>query len=134
MRYTCSTLGLTLDGSKESSLCGAYLRLAPFAEVPAALRQLRAAGLKTVILSNGSRHSVQQVVAHSGLSESFDHLISVDEVRLFNPHPSIYQLAVDTLKLNKSEILFVSCNSWDATDAMLAAVSQRANLAVRQRF
>lgn len=117
LRYTCGTLGLALDSATESVLCNAYLRLTPFADVPAALLQLRAAGLKTAILSNGSRHSIQQVVVNSGLTTSFDHLISVDEVRLFKPHPKVYQLAMDTLQLDKNDILFVSCNSWDATGA-----------------
>lgn len=117
LRYTCGSLGLPLDAAAEAHLCGAYLQLAPFPDVPQALQQLRAAGLKTAILSNGSRHSIQQVVGNSGLAGAFDHLISVDEIRLFKPHPAVYQLAVETLGLAKPEILFVSCNSWDATGA-----------------
>lgn len=117
LRYTCGSLGLALDAAAETRLCNAYLHLNPFAEVPAALLRLRAAGLKTAILSNGSRHSVRTVVANAGLLDSFDHLISVDEVKLFKPHPNVYQLAVDTIKVNKAEILFVSSNAWDATGA-----------------
>ncbi len=117
LRYTCGSLGLALEPASEASLCNEYLRLAPFADVPEALQRLRAAGLKTAILSNGSRHSIGQVVANSGLAASFDHLISVDEVRQFKPHPEVYQLALDRLHLGKADILFVSCNSWDATGA-----------------
>jgi len=117
LRYTCGGLGLTLDADIETRLCNEYLRLTPFADVPDALLQLRAAGLKTAILSNGSRHSVRTVVGNSGLQDSFDYLISVDEIKLFKPHQKVYQLAIDTMKLDKSEILFVSSNSWDATGA-----------------
>lgn len=117
LRYTCGSLGLALDADGEAHLCSEYLSLTPFADVPQALQQLRAAGLKTAILSNGSRHSIRQVVGNSGLTNSFDHLISVDEVRLFKPHQKVYELAMDTLHLGESEILFVSCNSWDATGA-----------------
>lgn len=117
LRYTCGSLGLELDTDIETRLCNEYLRLTPFADVPDALAQLRAAGLKTAILSNGSRNSIRTVVANSGLTNAFDYLISVDEIKLFKPHPKVYQLGIDTMKLDKSEILFVSCNSWDATGA-----------------
>lgn len=117
LRYTCGSLGLALNADIETQLCNEYLRLNPFPDVPAALLQLRAAGLKTAILSNGSRHSVRTVVGNSGLQGSFDYLISVDEIKLFKPHPKVYQLAIDIMKLDKSEVLFVSSNSWDATGA-----------------
>lgn len=117
LRYTCGTLGLPLDATAETQLCEAYLRLAPYPEVPTALSQLRAAGFKLAILSNGSRHSIAQVVANSGLTESFDALVSVDEVRHFKPHPSVYALATSQLGITAEEILFVSSNAWDATGA-----------------
>jgi 2-haloacid dehalogenase len=117
LRYTCGTLQLTLDAANEKLLCDEYLRLAPYPEVPAALAQLKAAGFKLAILSNGSRHSIRQVVEHSGLSSSFDALLSVDELQRFKPHPSVYQLAVDSLGIPASDILFVSSNAWDATGA-----------------
>lgn len=117
LRYTCGTLKLTLDAANEKLLCDEYLQLSPYPEVPAALAQLKTAGYKLAILSNGSRHSIRQVVEHSGLSSSFDALFSVDELQRFKPHPSVYQLAVDGLGVPASDILFVSSNAWDATGA-----------------
>ena len=117
LRYTCGMLRLPLDAEVESSLCREYLHLSPYAEVGAALHALRAAGLKTAILSNGSRHSIREVVGNSGLADAFDHLLSVDEVRVFKPSPKVYSIATDAMGLDKDEILFVSCNAWDATGA-----------------
>lgn len=115
LRYTANHLGLELDEEGEAALCDAYLRLDAFPEVPAALAQLRA--LPLAILSNGSPNSIPKVVENSGLSEMFDQLISVEYVRTFKPHPSVYQLAVDRMGLAKEEMLFVSCNPWDASCA-----------------
>ena len=117
LRYTCGALHLTLDAANEKLLCDEYLQLSPYPEVPAALAQLKAAGFKLAILSNGSRHSIRQVVEHSGLTSSFNGLYSVDEVQRFKPHPSVYQLAVTGLGVPASDILFVSSNAWDATGA-----------------
>lgn len=117
LRYTCGMLKLTLDSSNENQLCEEYLRLAPYPEVPVALTQMRQAGFKLAILSNGSRHSIRQVVENAQLASSFDALISVDEVRRFKPHPSVYELATAHLGVPADAILFVSSNAWDATGA-----------------
>ena len=48
-----------------------------------------------------------------------DAVISVDAVRNYKPHPTVYQLAVDRLKLPAGQICFVSSNYWDASGAAL---------------
>jgi 2-haloacid dehalogenase len=115
--YACNHLHLELDASTRDSLCNEYLRIQPFPEVPAALRRLNELGLPLAILSNGSAHSIKTVVQNSGLDHEFAHLISVDEVQVFKPDPRVYELAERNLRLQSSEILFVSSNPWDATGA-----------------
>lgn len=117
LNFTCRHLGLELDDQRRATLCDAYLRLSPFPEVPPALRQLNARGLTLAILSNGSVRSIASVVRNSGLQDEFAHLLSVDEVAIFKPHRSVYELAERKLGLPRSAILFVSSNSWDATGA-----------------
>lgn len=115
LRYTANHLGLELDEEGKAALCEAYLRLDAYPEVPAALAQLNT--LPLAILSNGSPNSIRKVVENSGLNAMFDQLISVDSVRTFKPNHSVYQLGVDRMGLAKEEILFVSCNPWDASGA-----------------
>jgi 2-haloacid dehalogenase len=115
--YTFRHLGLELDEPRRAALCDAYLRLSPFPEVPAALRELRARGLPLAILSNGSVRSIDSVVRHSGLLDEFTHLISIDDVRIFKPSHRVYELAERKFDLHRSAILFVSSNAWDVTGA-----------------
>lgn len=115
--FTCKNLKLELDTERKDVLCDEYLRLRPFPEIPAALRGLRARGLPLAILSNGSVRSIESVVRNSGLKSEFAHLISVDDVKVFKPHSHVYELAERRLALSRSDILFVSSNSWDATGA-----------------
>lgn len=117
LRFTCRYLALDLDDQTRASLCDAYLHLRPFPEVTDALRELRRRGLKLAILSNGSPHSIGAVVDHAGLRSCFDHLLSVDPVRVFKPDNRAYELAEQAFGLNRSEIAFVSSNAWDATGA-----------------
>lgn len=115
--YTCRQLELALDAPTRELLCNEYLRIQPFAEVPAALRRLRALDLPLAILSNGSEHSIRSVVQHSRLDSEFALLISVDAVQVFKPHPRVYALAEQRLQLQRQQILFVSSNAWDASGA-----------------
>lgn len=117
LNFTCRHLGLELDDPRRAALCDAYLRLSPFPEVRSALRELNARGLTLAILSNGSVRSIASVVRNSGLHDEFEHLLSVDEVAIFKPHMSVYELAERKMGLPSSAILFVSSNSWDATGA-----------------
>nr|Q53464.1 RecName: Full=(S)-2-haloacid dehalogenase; AltName: Full=2-haloalkanoic acid dehalogenase; AltName: Full=Halocarboxylic acid halidohydrolase; AltName: Full=L-2-haloacid dehalogenase; AltName: Full=L-DEX [Pseudomonas sp. YL]AAB32245.1 L-2-halo acid dehalogenase [Pseudomonas]1JUD_A Chain A, L-2-haloacid Dehalogenase [Pseudomonas sp. YL]1QH9_A Chain A, 2-HALOACID DEHALOGENASE [Pseudomonas sp. YL] len=117
LRFTCRHLGLDLDARTRSTLCDAYLRLAPFSEVPDSLRELKRRGLKLAILSNGSPQSIDAVVSHAGLRDGFDHLLSVDPVQVYKPDNRVYELAEQALGLDRSAILFVSSNAWDATGA-----------------
>jgi 2-haloacid dehalogenase len=113
LRFTCRHLRLELDDEACKSLSDAYLRLQPFPEVPETLRELRRRGLKLAVLSNGSPHSIGAVVGNSGLRAEFEHLLSVDPVRVYKPDDRAEQ----AFQVNRSSILFVSSNAWDATGA-----------------
>lgn len=117
LRHACRSLGLPLREGQTQELAKAYLTLSSFPEVPSALERLRALGLPLAILSNGSPRTIEKVVGHAGLKNSFAALISVDGLRIYKPHPSVYQLAVDRLGVSKERILFVSANAWDASGA-----------------
>jgi 2-haloacid dehalogenase len=117
LRFTCRHLRLDLGDEACRTLCDAYLRLQPFPEVPGTLRELRRRGLKLAVLSNGSPHSIGAVVGNSGLRAEFDHLLSVDPVRVYKPDDRAYLLAEQAFGLARTSILFVSSNAWDATGA-----------------
>ena len=91
-----------------------YLRLDAFPEVPDVLRRLKAAGRQTAILSNGTPEMLRSAVEHAGIAALLDHVLSVEEVGIYKPHPKVYQLAVDRLAAQPAALLFVSSNAWDA--------------------
>jgi 2-haloacid dehalogenase len=111
--FALETLELEEPGLHER-LMQLYLTLDPFPEVPAALRQLRAAGFPTAILSNGTREMLAAAVDNAGLAGLFDHVLSIEEVGVYKPHPKTYQLACDRLGAAAGAIAFQSSNAWDA--------------------
>src|SRR6266508_1629336 len=97
-----------------SRLLDLYLQLGTFPEVPGVLPHLKAAGMKTAILSNGTPRMLKAAVDHAGIADLFDEVLSVEEVGVFKTHPQTYQLAVDRLGIGKESISFQSSNAWDA--------------------
>ena len=98
-------------------LMDAYLGLDAYPEVPAILGRLKTAGMKTAILSNGEPNMLEAAVNAAGLSGLLDDVLSVDPLKVYKPHPSVYQLAVDRLGVKPDGIAFQSSNAWDVHGA-----------------
>ena len=111
--FAMETLGIA-DGGLRERLMKLYLELDAFPEVPGMLKQLKAAGLKTAILSNGSPDMLRAAVESAKIGEALDAVLSVEEVGVYKPHPKVYQLAVDRLRVESGAISFQSSNAWDA--------------------
>jgi 2-haloacid dehalogenase len=94
-----------------------YLTPAPFPEVPSVLAQLRQAGFRTAVLSNGSPAMLDSAVRAAGLSELFDVVLSADAVKVFKPHPRVYAYGLEQLGLRADQVSFQSSNAWDAYGA-----------------
>jgi 2-haloacid dehalogenase len=116
--YALAALDLN-DPALRSRLMELYFVLDAFAEVRDALAELKRVGVKTAILSNGSPSMLTAAVHRNRLDDLLDAVISVDPVRTYKPHPTVYQLAVDRLKLPAERICFLSSNYWDASGAAL---------------
>lgn len=111
--FAMSTLGIH-DDSLRARLMDLYLRIAAYPEVPAMLAELKSRDIKLAILSNGTPRMLAAAVANSGIAEYFDAVLSVEEVGVFKPHPSVYGMAPKRLGVSNEKICFLSSNGWDA--------------------
>jgi len=98
-------------------LMALYKTLDVFPEVTSTLEQLKSAGLKTAILSNGSPDMLLSAAKGTGITHLLDAILSVEDAGIYKPHPSVYKLAVDSLSIASQAICFVSANAWDAHGA-----------------
>lgn len=105
------------DAGLRAKLLDVYWELDAFPEVPGMLAELKAGGLKTAVLTNGSPEMVQGAIDSAGIGGVLDAAYSVDAVKVFKPDPSVYQMAVDGLNVEKGRICFMSSNAWDAAAA-----------------
>ena len=111
--FTMETLGIE-DVRLRARLLDLYRTLRCFPEVPQVLEELKQTGFVTAILSNGTPGMLADAVQGAGLAGLLDHVLSVEQVGVFKPHPDVYRLAVDTLGMPAAEITFQSSNAWDA--------------------
>lgn len=111
--FTLETLGLDSPSIRDE-LMTLYRTLKCFTEVPRVLEELKRQGYVTAILSNGSPEMLADAVRGANLGELIDHVLSVEAVGVFKPHPSVYEHACKTLGLPAAEIAFQSSNAWDA--------------------
>ena len=114
--FAMGELGIE-DEALRANLMEAYLTLDAYPEVTETLTTLRAQGLKTAILSNGEPGMLDAAVQAAGIAENLDAVLSVEEVGIYKPHPSVYQLVVDRLGVEAANVSFQSSNAWDANGA-----------------
>lgn len=105
------------DPDLRERLLALYWELSCYPEVPAMLSALKTAGHTTAILSNGSPDMLEGAVKSAGISDMLDATLSVEDVQIFKPAAVVYDLVGQKLGADKSEVLFVSSNGWDAACA-----------------
>ena len=109
--------GLSDDAALRERLLSLYWQLQAYPEVPEMLRALKAAGMNTAILSNGSPDMLQGAAQSASLADVLDDVLSVESVGVFKPAPQVYDMVLQRFGVAKHHVLFVSSNGWDAAAA-----------------
>ncbi len=109
--------GLAGETELRERLLALYWQLTAYPEVPAMLAALKAAGLNTAILSNGSPDMLAGAVSAAGLDALLDDVLSAAAVGIFKPAPEVYAMVPERFGCARRHVLFVSSNCWDALAA-----------------
>ena len=75
-----------------------YVRLFPGTE--RLFNELKEAGVKICLGSNGSRKTIEKILANLGVMKYFDLILSYEDVAHPKPAPDMFLLAVEKLKVN----------------------------------
>ena len=105
------------DPALRARLMQRHMNVPAYPDAAPALAALRGRGLKTAILSNGSPTMITAAVNAADLRKLLDQILSVDAVRSYKPHPTVYALAPAALQCEPLDIAFVSANAWDVAGA-----------------
>jgi 2-haloacid dehalogenase len=115
--YTAEAMHLDLSADGRRRLLDAYLNLKPWPDAVAALRKLRASGVRTITIANFSDKMLRANAEHAGITDLFDELLSTETNGTYKPDPRAYALGTEHLHLKKDEIVFAAFGGWDAYGA-----------------
>ena len=104
-----------IDSALRNELLNLYKALSPFKEVPETLKKLKERNLRLAILSNGTPSLLTQLVKNNNLDNLFDDLFSIEEVGIYKPDTKVYDLPIKKYKIEKSQVAFLSANTWDVS-------------------
>ena len=104
-----------IDPSMRNELLNLYKILSPYKEVPETLRTLREKNFKLAILSNGTPSLLDELVKSNHLDNLFDDIFSIEQVGVYKPSSRVYDMPIKKYNINKSEIAFLSANTWDVS-------------------
>ncbi len=103
-----------INPNMKSELLDLYKVLSPYPEVKETLQLLKEKNYKLSILSNGTPSLLNELVSSNNL-KVFDDIFSVEEVGIFKPESKVYDIPVKKYKIEKSEVAFLSANTWDVS-------------------
>jgi len=104
-----------IDPSMRNELLNLYKVLSPFEEVPKTLKTLKEKKFKLAILSNGTPSLLDELVKSNNLDNLFDDIFSIEQVGVYKPSSRVYDMPIKKYNINKSEIAFLSANTWDVS-------------------
>ena len=113
--YTLRYYSIPFSSDNINKLMNKWQQLKMFPDVIKELPKLQSA-YKLVVLSNGDKCFLNHLVKEC-IKFEFDEVISVDDVGLFKPHPSVYLHASKQIQIHPGSILMVSSNRFDITGA-----------------
>ncbi len=113
-----------LPSTAAADLVSHWVTLTPWPEVPPVLRQLRASGYKSGIITNCStalgHRAAQRCAELCGIE--FDAVTTAEEAGFYKPHPTAYGKVLEALGIEPSDALFVAGSAADVPGASAAGM------------
>jgi 2-haloacid dehalogenase len=122
LRTIAASIEVGLADDAVSRVGTALAAIAPYSDVVAGLESLRAAGWTTMPLTNSGFASVTAQLSRNKLDHLFDHVLSVDAVQRFKPHPDPYLHALEVVGSGPEDTWMVACHDWDLAGARAVGI------------
>ena len=106
-----------IDSSMKNELLDLYKVLSTFPEVKEVLNKLKKKNYKLAILSNGTPSLLKELVKSNNLDNIFDDIFSIEEVKTYKPDPKVYNIPIKKYQIQKSEVAYLSANTWDVSNS-----------------
>ena len=119
LETTAARLGVEIDSG---DLLPLLQRLPPYPDARPAVERLEEAGVASAVLTNGGPEQTRALLDAAGLAERVWHVVSVEEVRAYKPHPAPYRCVLELLDLPPERVTLVAAHGWDVLGARAAGL------------
>ncbi len=117
---TAKRQGIKLSEEARETVVETLTQLGLHPDVRESLERLKNADFRLATLTNSPYRILQKQLSYAGILHFFEQTLSVDDVRLFKPHPKVYRMAAEKLNVQQNEIRLVAAHNWDTTGAIRA--------------
>ncbi len=117
LQYTLLHHGVQMSVVEKRSLLDFYKKLPIYPDARACLSELKSTRHEVFAFSNGSERAVRDLIHSAGINQCFTGVVSVEGVRMFKPHISVYEHFNKSSYSEKSNTWLVSGNSFDVIGA-----------------
>jgi 2-haloacid dehalogenase len=97
-------------------------QLPPYPDAGPAFTVLEEAGLIAGVLTNSGERSTRELLEAAGLEERVAEIVSVEEVKLYKPHPAAYRHAAERIGAEPSRTTLIAAHAWDVVGAKQAGL------------
>lgn len=115
-------LGKKLAEEDATALLQRVRTLPPHPDVAQGLQMLNQAGYRLVAFTNSAGEVVKQQMELAGLTNQFEALLSVDELKRYKPAVDTYQAMAKKLGVQPQEAMMIAVHGWDIAGAMHAGL------------
>jgi 2-haloacid dehalogenase len=115
-------LGRKLADEDSKQLLQMVRTLPPHPDVEEGLNMLNKAGYRLVAFTNSTAEVLKQQMEKAGLTNLFEALLSVDEVRKYKPAIDTYREISKKLGVQPEEAMMIAAHGWDMAGALHAGL------------
>jgi 2-haloacid dehalogenase len=120
LEITARHYKVSLLGEEKNLILNTLGKLRAYPDVAPSLQRLRDAGLRLAVLTNTTAQAAEAQLAYAGLRDTFEQVISADEIHCFKPAAEVYRLAAGRLGVEPRQMRLVAAQDWDVTGALRA--------------
>jgi 2-haloacid dehalogenase len=120
MKMLADTRGITIGERDKTELTERFSTMPPYAEVPAALRKLHAAGFRLFTLTDNLLEVQTRQLTHGGIVDRVARRFSADGVKHHKPSRQAYAYVERELGAKPSQFCLIACHTWDTLGAVAA--------------
>lgn len=116
--YCCLSHKIDMSTGQKKALMVEYKVLPAFPDATTSIKKLREEDHRIFAFSNGSYEAVKGLLAHAGILDLFDGIVSCAEVNMFKPSPKVYRHFCEKTDAEPEHTWLISGNPFDIMGAI----------------